>query len=153
TLSTWALFVSLIQADDLPPPAARDVEFARDIRPVLTRACFSCHGPEKQRSGLRLDRKADALKGGDSGAAILPGTSAESPLVLYVAGAEPAMVMPPKGERLTRDEVGVLRAWVDRGAIWPDDGAGSGKAETWWSFRPLSRPTVPTMSHEDTSWA
>jgi mono/diheme cytochrome c family protein len=153
TLTTWALFASLVPADDLPPPVARDVEFARDVRPILARACFSCHGPDKQRSGLRLDRKADALNGGDIGAAILPGDSAGSPLILYVAGAEPDMVMPPKGDRLTREEIGVLRAWVDRGAVWPDDGDGEEKAETWWSFRPITRPAFPTLSDEDAPWA
>ena len=63
---------------DLPPPANRRIDFARDVRPLFVKHCFSCHGPDKQRSGLRLDRKADALKGGDDGAAIVAGKSADS---------------------------------------------------------------------------
>ncbi|HZT81478.1 MAG TPA: c-type cytochrome domain-containing protein, partial [Gemmataceae bacterium] len=80
----------------LPPPADRPVDFARDVRPIFARACYSCHGPQKQRSGFRLDVKAAALKGGDLGRAILPGKSADSPLIRYVAGLDPDTAMPPK---------------------------------------------------------
>ena len=129
----------------LPPPAERKVDFVTEVRPLFARHCYACHGPAKQRSGFRLDVKADALKGGDSGPAILPGKSADSPLVKFVAGVEePAM--PPAGPRLTAQEVGVLRAWIDQGADWP------AAADTprqnpldWWSFRPLSRPAVPAV--------
>src|ERR1041384_5240543 len=65
------------------------IEFARDIQPILAEKCYSCHGPEKQKSGLRLDRKADALAGGDNGKAIIPGKSAESLLLKNVLGQNP----------------------------------------------------------------
>src|SRR4051794_16184371 len=65
----------------LPPAAARSVDFATDIQPLFQRNCFSCHGPEHQEGGLRLDQKQRALLGGDSGAEIAPGKSAESRLV------------------------------------------------------------------------
>src|SRR4051794_36209278 len=105
-------------ADDakLPPPAARKADYAKDIQPIFAGACYSCHGEKKQQSSFRLDRKADALKGGEGGKAIVPGKSAESPLVRYVAGLDPDIQMPPKGERLTAEQVGLLRAWIDQGA-------------------------------------
>ena len=81
----------------LPPPSARVVDFARDVRPLLEQRCGKCHGAEKQRGDLRLDQKTAALKGGESGAVILPGRSAESLLILAVAGLDPEKVMPQKG--------------------------------------------------------
>jgi hypothetical protein len=118
------------------------VNFDLDIRPIFTKHCGTCHGPEKQRGGLRLDRKADALRGGESGPAIVPGKAGESLLVRLVSGADPDKVMPPKGERLTTEQVTSIRAWIDQGAKWPDDGSSTIAAD-WWSLRPLVRPTVP----------
>ena len=127
----------------LPPPAVGAVDFARDIQPLFERACVKCHGPEKQKSGFRLDQKADALKGGDNYApAIIPQKSADSPLIHLVAGLEPEMKMPPKGEPLTAAEIGLLRAWIDRGATWPGDASSVQKA-AHWSFRPVTRPAIP----------
>jgi mono/diheme cytochrome c family protein len=142
------LAVVPVRAADLPPAAARPIEFDRDVRPLFVRHCYACHGPDKQKSGLRLDRKADALKGGDDGVVIVPGKGAESPLVRLTAGAEADRVMPPKGERLTAEQVGVLRAWVDQGAKWPDAGESVDPLD-WWSFRPLTRPAPPKLSAED----
>src|SRR5262245_58902069 len=71
---------------ELPPAATKKIDFETDIRPIFAKSCFECHGPQKQRSGFRLDQKAAALQGGDLGPAIIPGNSAESPLVQYVAG-------------------------------------------------------------------
>src|SRR5436309_473327 len=95
----------------LPPPAARKVDYAKEVRPIFEAACYSCHGEKKQQSNFRLDRGADALKGGENGKAILPGKSAESPLIRYVAGLDKDLKMPPKGDRLTPEQIGILRAW------------------------------------------
>lgn len=103
----------------LPPPAKRKIDFSRDVEPILREHCQSCHGSEKEMAGLRLDNRADALKGGDSGPAIRPGNSAESKLIHLVSGLRKNLVMPLAGERLTAEEVGVLRAWIDQGAKWP----------------------------------
>jgi mono/diheme cytochrome c family protein len=147
-LALILLIVGPVAAADLPPPADRRIDFERDVRPLFVQHCYSCHGPDKQRAGLRLDRKADALKGSDDGPVILPGKSAESTLVRLTAGLDPDRVMPPKGERLTREQVGVLRAWIDQGADWP------GAAETddprnWWSLRSLNRPALARLSADD----
>ena len=123
-------------AAELPLAAPRPVDFARDVQPLFARHCYSCHGPEKQKGQLRLDRKADALKGGDSHAPdIIPGQSAESPLIRFVAGLDKDLLMPPKGERLSTEQVSLLRAWIDQGAKWPED--GSGTSAKHWAWQPV----------------
>jgi len=129
-----------------PTATARPVDFAKDIKPIFTRACYLCHGPEKQRSDFRLDVRADALKGGIMGVAILPGKSTASPLIRFVAGMDKNVRMPPKGERLPAREIGLLRAWIDQGAPWPDETHAVGKGDLWWSLRPLARPAVPVIT-------
>src|SRR5687767_12265641 len=73
------------------PDEAKRIDYGRDVQPILAKACYSCHGPSKQKSGLRLDFKKDALAGGDLGKAIIPEKGADSPLVRYVAGLVPDM--------------------------------------------------------------
>ena len=106
----------------LPAAAKERVDFERDIAPIFQASCESCHGAKQQLSGLRLDRRADALAGGYSGAVIRPGDSAGSRLIQLVAGLEKDQVMPMVGERLTANQVGLLRAWIDQGADWADPG-------------------------------
>ncbi len=134
---------------ELPSPAARPIDFVKDIQPIFAQACLKCHGPAKQRGGFRLDVKTAALKGGDNVApAILPGKSAESPLVQFVAGLDADTKMPPQGTPLSPEQVGLIRAWIDQGAEWPE--AASAKvddpARTHWAFQSLSRPAVPPVS-------
>jgi mono/diheme cytochrome c family protein len=107
----------------LPAAAPDKIEFARDIKPIFEKSCLRCHGPEKPKSGFRLDNRVAALKGGDDGVDILLGNSAKSPLVNYVARLVPDMEMPPegRGEPLTTNQIAVLRAWIDQGAAWDND--------------------------------
>ncbi len=111
---------SEVDLSTLPPPASVQVDFAREIKPIFDLSCIRCHGPERPKSGFRLDNRVSALKGGDDGVDIRPGQSAESPLIHYVARLVPDMEMPPegKGEPLTKDQIGLLRAWIDQGAVW-----------------------------------
>jgi Planctomycete cytochrome C len=104
----------------LPPPADVKIDFARDIKPILDDSCIRCHGPEKPRSHFRLDSRDAALKGGSDGVDILPGQSAASPLIRYVAGLDPDTFMPPtgKGQPLTTNQIALLRAWIDQGVPW-----------------------------------
>lgn len=104
----------------LPPPTDHEVTFAADVLPLLEKACLRCHGTERPKGGFRLDSRESALKGGSSGAAILPGDSAKSPLIHYVARLVADLEMPPegKGDPLTAAEIGVLRKWIDQGASW-----------------------------------
>lgn len=131
----------------LPPPATGAVDFVKDVQPILKSRCFACHDGAKQRGGLRLDVKAAALKGGESYApGIIPGKSAESPLVRFVAGLEDGMLMPPEGERLTAEQIGVLRAWIDQGAKWPDTASAEDNVAAHWSFQPVVRSVIPPAS-------
>ena len=100
----------------LPPSAATAVDYVKDIQPLLSDHCVKCHGPEKQKGGLRLDNKASAFQGGDDGKVLVAGKSAESRLIHLIAGLEPDTVMPPKGEPLSAAQIGLLRAWIDQGA-------------------------------------
>jgi mono/diheme cytochrome c family protein len=135
----------------LPPAVSRSVDYVSDVQPILAKSCYACHGPDKQRGGLRLDIKAAALKGGDSGAVITPGRGADSLLIRYVARLDADKVMPPKGERLTAGQVAILRTWIDQGAKWPDSG-GEGAAAVWWSLRPLVKPRLPRLTATDARW-
>src|SRR5437588_2889552 len=125
-LPAWLLFLfqakggAPIDLSELPPPANVTVNFQRDIKPIFESTCFRCHGPERPKSGFRLDHRDSALKGGENGKDIIPGNSAESPLIHYVTRIVPDMEMPPpgKGEPLTAAQIGLLRAWIDQGAAW-----------------------------------
>jgi len=99
----------------LPPPTTAKVDFIRDVEPLLTQKCHSCHGPEVQQSGLRLDRRQNAMRGGDYGPVIVPGKSSDSKLIRRLVSGDGGMVMPPT-EALSRDEISLLRAWIDQGA-------------------------------------
>lgn len=121
------------------------IDFTKQIQPLLTKKCVSCHGPEKQKAGLRLDRRGAAFKGGDNfGAGIVPGKSRESPLFRVVAGLEEGLEMPPEGEKLTAAEIELLKRWIDSGAEWPGDGREEDDTtKSHWAFQPLERPQVP----------
>ncbi|MDR3638707.1 MAG: DUF1553 domain-containing protein [Isosphaeraceae bacterium] len=104
----------------LPPPAKVRVDFDKQIKPLLQGRCLKCHARGKFKGGLSLETREAVLRGGESGPAAEVGKSADSLLVHLVAGHEPGRRMPEKGEPLTADDVGLLRAWVDQGLTWPD---------------------------------
>src|SRR5688500_19025774 len=127
----------------LPPPAARPVDFVKDVQPIFAANCYACHGPDKQKSGYRLDAKSVALAGGDIGHAIIPGDGANSRLIHDVSGLDPKIKMPAKGDPLTAEQVGILRAWIDQGANWPDEASvkvDDGRGH--WAYQPLAKPAV-----------
>ena len=105
-----------------------------------------------QESGLRLDLKKRALEGGDSGAVIKPGKSADSRLVLLVSGLDKETgPMPPegKGKSLTAEQIGLIRAWIDQGANWPDGGDAE-LAAKHWSFQKVVAAPPPAV--KDVAW-
>src|SRR5258706_1646989 len=110
----FVLLGSTVRAD-LPAPAKKTIDFETDVRPIFVAACYSCHGPQKQKSDFRLDRRAAALKGGDNGLAIVPGKSADSPMIQRVASSSKAERMPPTGPTLMPAQIAILRAWIDQG--------------------------------------
>jgi cytochrome c553 len=128
-------------------------DFARDIQPLLAAKCVVCHGAKVQMHGLRLDRRADALRGGESGVpAVVPGDSTQSLLIRYVSGLDPKVIMPPSGPRLTTEQVTMLRAWIDHGADWPGEPTDSTvqppKRSSHWAFQPISRPAIPNLKND-----
>ena len=113
----------LAHAQDRRSPAtpagapAPVVDYERDVRPILSQ-CFACHGPRKVQSGLRLDLRQNALRGGDYGVVIVPGRSADSKLIKRLTGSTVGIQMPPTGP-LPEYEIDILRAWIDQGAEMP----------------------------------
>ena len=108
-----------IDASKLPPASdKKGVTFAKDIQPLFERSCYKCHGAEKQKGKLRVDSLEATLKGGENGASIEKGNSAKSALVASVARLVEDESMPPegKGQAFSKEEVGLLRAWIDQGA-------------------------------------
>ena len=100
-----------LQAAELPAPVDRKVDFARDVKPLFQKHCWSCHSERKHESGLRLDSRAGLLRGGDAGKAVMLGKSADSRLIQFVAAVDPKSVMPPEGDRLSAEAVGIMD-WI-----------------------------------------
>jgi len=123
--------------------------FESRIRPLLIERCLECHGAEKQSGGLRLDSAEGLAKGGDSGAAIIPGDAAASRLVQAIR-YDGDLQMPPENP-LSEDEKAALTHWVQQGAVWPKSiqplmSAVPSAAKTHWAFQPVVRPAVPKSS-------
>jgi len=101
--------------------AAGPVNFGHDVKPILEKYCLSCHGEEKPKGGLRLTTRENAIKGGENkGAGIVPMEPLKSPV--YVSTTLPPDsedVMPPKGEKLTKEQTEILKDWIAQGADWP----------------------------------
>jgi hypothetical protein len=127
------------------PEASAQVEvqvsFARDVRPILARRCYACHGPDDAESGLALHEQAASRAPLDSGAvAVVPGDAAASEMLARISATDPSMRMPPEGKPLSPGEVDTLRRWIEQG----------GEYETHWAFAPMSRPPVPPV--EQAGW-
>jgi mono/diheme cytochrome c family protein len=128
TLSLFALLAASalaahaaakVDTSKLPPASTKTgVTFAADIKPIFEKSCVKCHGAEKQKGKLRLDSLEATLKGGGEGKILEPGKSAESSLVHSIARLDEDAAMPPadKGEPLTKEQIGLIRAWIDQGA-------------------------------------
>ncbi|MBI3416069.1 MAG: DUF1553 domain-containing protein [Verrucomicrobia bacterium] len=127
-LRTAALIALLCVCSSRAVRAADSSIFEKQVWPILAEHCIKCHGPEKQKGGLRLDLKAEALRGGDDGPVIVPGKSAESTLIKFVSGTDPDKIMPPKGERLTLAQIN-----------------GSGATNQHWAFKAPMLPALPAV--------
>jgi hypothetical protein len=136
--------------------------FEKKVRPVLAERCWKCHGTEKQESGLRLDGRDAALKGGEGGPVIIRGQPDKSSLIVAL-GYKGDIQMPPSG-KLPEAELAALVAWVQMGAPWPNeaekvaaDGARSVSAATspqnsqsaHWAFQPVVRSSAPNVGRSD----
>ena len=146
----------------LPTPAA-SYDFEKDVRAVFENSCLQCHNAEKDKGGLRLETRELAVKGGDEHQAFIPGKSAESAMIHFAARLVDEMEMPPKGkgDPLTPEQIGKLRAWIDAGAPWPASVTFVSRKKveltaheklpptqdpaklSHWAFKPPVRPAVP----------
>ena len=152
--SLWAI-VAVLAAG--PIVAAAEVDFERDVAPILLRRCLECHDDANASGGLRLSAGSDLLKGGDSGRVVTPGSARDSALIQRVLAGE----MPPprqgKPQPLGKDELAVLQHWVDQGARWPEGRKLDPYEKTtdvragrdWWSLQPIRRPDVPKVSRAE----
>lgn len=121
----------------IAPNLLHALEFDTDIEPIFTERCLDCHGPEKQKGQFRIDRRADLLRGGDSGeAAVVPGKPEQSFLLRLVEHKEPDLEMPAKGKPLAASQIKLLRTWIAEGAKTPERyGPDTAKTElTHWSL-------------------
>jgi mono/diheme cytochrome c family protein len=135
-------------------------DFVREVQPLFERHCVKCHGPEKQKGGLRFDIKESAFKTGDSGEkAIIPGHAGDSRLIKLVSSADPDERMPAKGEPLSGSQIELLRRWIDAGANWGPNTAGrverselvvTDEDRKHWSYLPLQKPVPPNVN--DKGW-
>ena len=107
----------------LPPAAKKEgLTVDMDIKPLIVNSCLKCHGAEKPKSKYRVDSREAFIKGGESDeAAVITGKSEKSPVVHYVADLVVDYEMPPTDKRdkypkMTAEQIGILRAWIDQGA-------------------------------------
>ena len=124
------------------PP--RTVDFAREVRPILSEHCFSCHGPDERgrQDGLRLDLREGVLadRGRFGGPVVVAGRAADSLLYSRVTATHEGLRMPRGRDPLTPDQIETIRLWIDQGADW----------ESHWAFVPPRRPAVPAVA--DSRW-
>ena len=112
-------FAAEVDVSKLPPAATQaGITFDKDIKPIFEKSCFKCHGPEKKKGDLRVDSLEATLKGGENGPNVVKGNSAKSTLVHSIARLNEDEAMPPegKGDPLTKEQIGLVRAWIDQGA-------------------------------------
>jgi hypothetical protein len=124
---------------------AQEVDFVRDVRPLLESQCLSCHGPAKQKGRLRLDSKASAFRGGASGPGIVAGKSGESRLYQVLVTATDDDRMPQDAPPLAKEKIELIRAWIDQGAAWPDAASIDAKAEKHWAYVPPLKRAPPAV--------
>ncbi|MBA4019599.1 MAG: hypothetical protein C0483_20740 [Pirellula sp.] len=144
-----------------PSPQAANAQaleqFEREVRPVLAKHCFECHGPKKEHNGLRLDSRAGLLKGGDSGPAIAVGSPEKS--LLIEAVKHESFEMPPEpSPKLADKEIAALETWIRAGAPWPADKTTATapdtiaeRAKKFWGFKPPRAHEPPKIVNADWS--
>jgi len=128
---------------------AQKIDFVSDIRPIFVEHCYSCHSGSEQESGLRLDLKSAAVRGGDKhGPDIVAGDAAKSPLLGFVNSTDQTKRMPPD-YALDTKQIEKLKQWIEQGAVWPEgvDSASNENRMDHWSFKPLE---VSTQGSIDT---
>ena len=132
---------SLVVICEIATSAENNVDFSRQIRPLFAKHCYACHGPDKQEAGLRLDQEKivySKLESGDT--AIAPKQLKRSELFHRIVSQEKDLQMPPEGDRLSKNEIDLIKKWINQGAIWKNH----------WAFEPIKHLKSPSVS--DAGW-
>lgn len=130
---------SPVMGDDGP-------DYAKEIKPLLQRRCFSCHGALKQRGNLRLDVRSTMIQGGDNGSAVVPHKPEESILIDAISARNGLRRMPLEGEPLKPEEIELLTRWIATGAVAPDEPLPANPREHWAFKKPLK--SIPPNVNE-----
>ena len=165
TRATWiALGVLILSVRTAHPASPERFEFFEQrIRPTLVNECYECHGPKKQKSGLRVDSREGLLHGGDSGPALIPGDAKKSLLIRSIRHEAPDSKMPKDRPQLPDALIADFVTWVNQGAVDPRDQPQAAATATltdsagwaatlkarkdWWSFQPVRKPAVPKVTN------
>ncbi len=130
--------------------SGQEVDFESQVYPIFEQRCQVCHGSVQQLGELRLDSKAVALRGGVSGPNIVPGDADQSPLFQRIAGIGTLNAMPLTGERLSEDDIALIKHWIDQGASWPDAvGVATEQVALHWAYQPAVRHAPPAVRQSD----
>ncbi len=168
-LALLLIGASALSAAELSP----DDHFRQRVWPLLDRACVQCHGPEKQKADLRLDSREAALRGGESGSALVPGKPADSLLFRLIRHADGNRDRMPPKQKLADGEIADVEKWISTGAAWPKIEAaaapvavGERIGDAWsdarnpivrifggrrldlWSLKPIKAPPLPDAREE-----
>jgi hypothetical protein len=156
-------FFSLLGVGATASQKSPDHEFfLKEIQPILADHCYKCHSHSSDRikGGLVVDSRDGLITGGDGGAAVVPGDPDKSLLIEAIRYDNDDLQMPPKGKKLTDQQIAVLTEWVKRGAPWPEEpgkkasrpkGRITDEDRQWWSFQPLANPEIPEVA--DGGWS
>lgn len=145
---TCSLVLGLIHGAHIHA-AEGTVDYVRQVKPILAKKCYSCHGALQQKSGLRLDTASLIRQGGKQGAAIEPGKPEESLLLEAMTGQGAASKMPPEGDGtpLTADELDIIKRWIKEGANGPVDEAAQVNPRDYWSYQVPVKPVIPVVKN------
>ncbi len=154
-VSQWAL-PAAVHGDEAADREVRLKFFETEVRPILANHCYNCHSADNKASGgLRVDDHRGLLEGGGRGPAIVPNEPDRSLLLTAVSHSDEKLKMPPD-HRLSDEEIGTLRKWIQEGAVWPEivvpeqllthDASYEELKRTHWAWQPLTQPTVPTVA-------
>jgi hypothetical protein len=126
---------------------AENVDYEREVKPILQARCYSCHGALKQESGLRLDTGTLIRKGGDSGPAAVAEDGGTSLLLKRIGESDDSLRMPPEGEPLSAEQIRVIERWIAQGAVSPQDEQQEEDPRSHWAFQKIVRPPVPHIGN------
>jgi len=128
------------------------VDFSRDIAPIFASHCSECHDARKQTASLRLDVRSSAMRGGESGQqGIVPGKPDKSEVIRRTMSLDKSDRMPPEGAHLSKQQIDLLRRWIETGANWPDELSGEVDKSKHWAFQSPAKPKLSSV--DNSAWA